>query len=66
MDRTDVASLRQNYTRDGLTESAADPDPLREAAREGYREVGEDRVLERLHDVEGRGRYQSDAYYSSH
>jgi len=28
MDRTDVASLRQNYTRDGLTESAADPDPL--------------------------------------
>ena len=28
MDRTDVASLRQNYTRDGLTESAADPDPF--------------------------------------
>jgi len=42
-----------------LVGTAADPEPLREAAREGYREVGEDRVLERLHDVEGRGRYQS-------
>ncbi|MFA9417119.1 bifunctional N(6)-L-threonylcarbamoyladenine synthase/serine/threonine protein kinase [Natrinema sp. HArc-T2] len=44
-----------------LVGTAADPEPLREAAREGYREVGEERVLERLHDVEGRGRYQSDA-----
>ncbi|TMT87675.1 bifunctional N(6)-L-threonylcarbamoyladenine synthase/serine/threonine protein kinase [Haloterrigena sp. H1] len=44
-----------------LVGTAADPEPLREAAREGYREVGDQRVLERLHDVEGRGRYQSDA-----
>jgi len=44
-----------------LVGTADDPEPLREAAREGYREVGEERVLERLHDVEGRGRYQSDA-----
>lgn len=29
MDRTDVASLRRNYTRDGLTETDADADPLR-------------------------------------
>ena len=44
-----------------LVGTADDPDPLREAAREGYREVGDQGVLERLHDVEGRGRYQSDA-----
>ncbi|MFD1563358.1 bifunctional N(6)-L-threonylcarbamoyladenine synthase/serine/threonine protein kinase [Haloarchaeobius amylolyticus] len=43
-----------------LVGTAADPEPLREAAREGYREVGDRRVLERLHEVEGRGRYQSD------
>ncbi|NGM68086.1 bifunctional N(6)-L-threonylcarbamoyladenine synthase/serine/threonine protein kinase [Natronolimnobius sp. AArcel1] len=40
-----------------LVGTAADPDPLREAVREGYLEVGEERVLERLTDVEGRGRY---------
>ncbi|ELY52489.1 bifunctional N(6)-L-threonylcarbamoyladenine synthase/serine/threonine protein kinase [Natronolimnohabitans innermongolicus] len=40
-----------------LVGTAADPEPLREALREGYREVGEKRVLERLRDVEGRGRY---------
>ncbi|RZV11573.1 N6-L-threonylcarbamoyladenine synthase/protein kinase Bud32 [Natrinema hispanicum] len=44
-----------------LVGTAADPELLREAAREGYRDVGDERVLERLHDVEGRGRYQSDA-----
>ncbi|ELZ21988.1 bifunctional N(6)-L-threonylcarbamoyladenine synthase/serine/threonine protein kinase [Natrinema limicola] len=43
-----------------LVGTADDPEPLREAAREGYRDVGDKRVLERLHDVEGRGRYQSD------
>ncbi|MDF9744513.1 bifunctional N(6)-L-threonylcarbamoyladenine synthase/serine/threonine protein kinase [Natrinema salsiterrestre] len=42
-----------------LVGTADDPAPLREAVREGYREVGEERVLERLRDVEGRGRYQS-------
>ncbi|WP_226480398.1 bifunctional N(6)-L-threonylcarbamoyladenine synthase/serine/threonine protein kinase [Natrinema amylolyticum] len=42
-----------------LVGTADDPEPLREAVREGYREVGEERVLERLRDVEGRGRYQS-------
>ncbi|ADB61920.1 metalloendopeptidase, glycoprotease family [Haloterrigena turkmenica DSM 5511] len=43
-----------------LVGTADDPDPLREALREGYREVGEERVLERLRDVEGRGRYVTD------
>ncbi|WP_455196259.1 bifunctional N(6)-L-threonylcarbamoyladenine synthase/serine/threonine protein kinase [Halovalidus salilacus] len=43
-----------------LVGTAADPDPLREAFREGYREVGEERVLRRLEDVEGRGRYVTD------
>ncbi|WP_306053359.1 bifunctional N(6)-L-threonylcarbamoyladenine synthase/serine/threonine protein kinase [Natronococcus wangiae] len=40
-----------------LVGTAADPEPLRAALREGYREEGEERVLERLEDVEGRGRY---------
>ncbi|ELY65765.1 bifunctional N(6)-L-threonylcarbamoyladenine synthase/serine/threonine protein kinase [Natronococcus jeotgali] len=40
-----------------LVGTADDPEPLRAALREGYREVGEARVLERLEDVEGRGRY---------
>ncbi|APW97679.1 Kae1-associated kinase Bud32 [Halobiforma lacisalsi AJ5] len=40
-----------------LVGTADDPDPLRAAVREGYREVGDERVLERLRDVEGRGRY---------
>ncbi|RQG94469.1 bifunctional N(6)-L-threonylcarbamoyladenine synthase/serine/threonine protein kinase [Natrarchaeobius chitinivorans] len=44
-----------------LVGTADDPDPLREAVREGYRDVGEERVLERLRDVEGRGRYVTDA-----
>ncbi|ELY51331.1 bifunctional N(6)-L-threonylcarbamoyladenine synthase/serine/threonine protein kinase [Natronorubrum bangense] len=43
-----------------LVGTATDPTPLREAVREGYREVGEHRVLERLEDVEGRGRYVTD------
>ncbi|ARS90070.1 bifunctional N(6)-L-threonylcarbamoyladenine synthase/serine/threonine protein kinase [Natrarchaeobaculum aegyptiacum] len=41
-----------------LVGTAADPDPLREAVREGYRHVGDERVLERLRTIEGRGRYQ--------
>ncbi|MFP8951583.1 bifunctional N(6)-L-threonylcarbamoyladenine synthase/serine/threonine protein kinase [Natrialbaceae archaeon A-arb3/5] len=40
-----------------LVGTAADPEPLRAAVREGYREAGDERVLERLRDVEGRGRY---------
>ncbi len=44
-----------------LVGTADDPEPLREAVREGYREVGEEGVLERLRDVEGRGRYVVDA-----
>ncbi|MXV63029.1 bifunctional N(6)-L-threonylcarbamoyladenine synthase/serine/threonine protein kinase [Natronorubrum sp. JWXQ-INN-674] len=40
-----------------LVGTADDPAELREAVREGYREVGDERVLERLRDVEGRGRY---------
>ncbi|AGB37936.1 bifunctional N(6)-L-threonylcarbamoyladenine synthase/serine/threonine protein kinase [Natronococcus occultus] len=40
-----------------LVGTAADPEPLRRALREGYREVGEGHVLDRLEDVEGRGRY---------
>ncbi len=44
-----------------LVGTADDPAPLREAVREGYLEVGEERVLERLADVEGRGRYVEDS-----
>ena len=40
-----------------LVGTADDPEPLRAALREGYREVGDEDVLERLRDVEGRGRY---------
>jgi bifunctional N6-L-threonylcarbamoyladenine synthase / protein kinase Bud32 len=40
-----------------LVGTADDPEPLRAALREGYEAVGEARVLERLVDVEGRGRY---------
>jgi N6-L-threonylcarbamoyladenine synthase/protein kinase Bud32 len=43
-----------------LVGTADDPEPLREAVREGYREVGDERVLERLRAVEGRGRYVDD------
>ncbi|SEW13165.1 bifunctional N(6)-L-threonylcarbamoyladenine synthase/serine/threonine protein kinase [Natrinema salifodinae] len=42
-----------------LVGTADEPAPLREAVREGYRAVGDERVLERLREVEGRGRYQS-------
>ncbi len=42
-----------------LVGTADDPAPLCEAVREGYRAVGAERVLERLRDIEGRGRYQS-------
>jgi bifunctional N6-L-threonylcarbamoyladenine synthase / protein kinase Bud32 len=44
-----------------LVGTADDPEPLRAALREGYREVGEECVLERLADVEGRGRYVGNA-----
>ncbi|MFC4542887.1 bifunctional N(6)-L-threonylcarbamoyladenine synthase/serine/threonine protein kinase [Halosolutus amylolyticus] len=40
-----------------LVGTAADPGPLREAVREGYREAGQERVLDRLREIEGRGRY---------
>ena len=38
--------------------TASDPDPLIEAFEAGYAAVGDDEVLERLRDVEGRGRYR--------
>ncbi|TYL38215.1 Kae1-associated kinase Bud32 [Natronococcus pandeyae] len=44
-----------------LVGTAADPEPLRAALREGYREEGDECVLERLEDVEGRGRYVDDS-----
>ncbi|WP_408957373.1 bifunctional N(6)-L-threonylcarbamoyladenine synthase/serine/threonine protein kinase [Natrinema sp. 74] len=44
-----------------LVGTADEPAPLREAVRAGYREIGAERVLERLLEVEGRGRYQSEA-----
>ncbi|ELZ08898.1 bifunctional UGMP family protein/serine/threonine protein kinase [Halovivax asiaticus JCM 14624] len=40
-----------------LVGTAPNPAPLREAAIDAYREVGDARVLDRLADVEGRGRY---------
>ena len=42
-----------------LVGTADEPEPLRAALREGYQSEGEARVLERLEDVEGRGRYVS-------
>ncbi|MFB6151044.1 MAG: bifunctional N(6)-L-threonylcarbamoyladenine synthase/serine/threonine protein kinase [Haloarculaceae archaeon] len=43
-----------------LAGTADDPDALREASERGYREASEraDAVLDRLREVEGRGRYQ--------
>jgi N6-L-threonylcarbamoyladenine synthase/protein kinase Bud32 len=38
--------------------TATDPDPLIEAFEAGYATVGDDDVLDRLRDVEGRGRYR--------
>ncbi len=38
--------------------TATDPDPLIEAFEDGYVAVGDGNVLERLRDVEGRGRYR--------
>jgi len=38
--------------------TATDPDPLIEAFEDGYATVGDDDVLDRLRDVEGRGRYR--------
>ncbi len=40
-----------------LVGTADDPEPLRAAFREGYLDAGEERVLDRLREVEGRGRY---------
>ncbi|SFS40852.1 bifunctional N(6)-L-threonylcarbamoyladenine synthase/serine/threonine protein kinase [Halostagnicola kamekurae] len=44
-----------------LVGTADEPEPLRAALREGYRSEGKVRVLERLADVEGRGRYVSES-----
>ncbi|NHN42066.1 bifunctional N(6)-L-threonylcarbamoyladenine synthase/serine/threonine protein kinase [Halorubellus sp. JP-L1] len=41
-----------------LVGTATDPDPLRAAVRDGYRDAGDDRVLDQLAAIEGRGRYQ--------
>ncbi|PAU83554.1 Kae1-associated kinase Bud32 [Halorubrum salipaludis] len=38
--------------------TATDPDPLIEAFEAGYAELGDDDVLDRLRDVQGRGRYR--------
>ncbi|WP_247002543.1 bifunctional N(6)-L-threonylcarbamoyladenine synthase/serine/threonine protein kinase [Halosolutus gelatinilyticus] len=43
-----------------LVGTASDPGPLRRAVREGYRDAGEERVLDRLREIEGRGRYVDD------
>ncbi|MFC3957824.1 bifunctional N(6)-L-threonylcarbamoyladenine synthase/serine/threonine protein kinase [Halovivax cerinus] len=40
-----------------LVGTASEPEPLRAALRGAYREAGDERVLDRLADVEGRGRY---------
>jgi N6-L-threonylcarbamoyladenine synthase/protein kinase Bud32 len=39
--------------------TASDPEPLVRALEVGYRSAGDDAVLERLREIEGRGRYQS-------
>jgi len=41
-----------------LAGTAADPDRLRESLEEGYAAEGEETVLDRLREIEGRGRYQ--------
>ncbi|MEF8780224.1 MAG: bifunctional N(6)-L-threonylcarbamoyladenine synthase/serine/threonine protein kinase [Haloferacaceae archaeon] len=41
--------------------TAPDAETLVESFEDGYREVGEERVLDRLRTVEGRGRYQAAA-----
>ncbi|WP_281195943.1 bifunctional N(6)-L-threonylcarbamoyladenine synthase/serine/threonine protein kinase [Halorubrum sp. F4] len=41
-----------------VTATATDPDRLIDAFEEGYREVGEEAVLDRLREVRGRGRYR--------
>ena len=41
-----------------LAGTADDADRLVEVAKETYRDVGDPAVLERLSDIEGRGRYQ--------
>jgi N6-L-threonylcarbamoyladenine synthase/protein kinase Bud32 len=38
--------------------TAVDPTPLIEAFEAGYANIGDDAVLDRLRDVEGRGRYR--------
>ncbi|THE63815.1 bifunctional N(6)-L-threonylcarbamoyladenine synthase/serine/threonine protein kinase [Salinadaptatus halalkaliphilus] len=44
-----------------LVGTTDDPDRLCEAVRDGYREVGDEQVLERLRAVENRGRYVVDS-----
>ena len=41
-----------------VTATAADPDRLIDVFEDGYREEGEDAVLDRLREVRGRGRYR--------
>ncbi|WP_247729604.1 bifunctional N(6)-L-threonylcarbamoyladenine synthase/serine/threonine protein kinase [Halovivax limisalsi] len=40
-----------------LVGTANEPEPLRDAFLEAYEEAGDERVLDRLADIEGRGRY---------
>ncbi|WP_114576900.1 bifunctional N(6)-L-threonylcarbamoyladenine synthase/serine/threonine protein kinase [Saliphagus sp. LR7] len=43
-----------------LVGTADDPDPLRATLRESYRAAGDERVLNRLAEIESRGRYVSE------
>jgi N6-L-threonylcarbamoyladenine synthase/protein kinase Bud32 len=55
---------REDYAMDlhvldqSLDGTADDPAAMRAAVREGYREVGDARVLDHLDEIEARGRYQ--------
>ena len=44
--------------RQSIDATAADPEPLKTAVMAGYREVGSEAVVERLAEIEDRGRYQ--------
>jgi N6-L-threonylcarbamoyladenine synthase/protein kinase Bud32 len=44
--------------RGSVAGTATDPDPLVSAFEAGYADAGRDAVLDRLREIEGRGRYQ--------
>ena len=59
---TDVEDFAMDLhvLRGSVTGTADDPDPLLDAAREAYAARGDPDVLDRLADIEGRGRYSGD------